>query len=166
MDPTSTLQLIAQLAVAVAGFSSVVVAYGRRHEQGWTVSDRIRLSLLVGDSLAVMFFALLPLVLQSYRPEPGWTWGLSSAALGLYVLTRGVMILPRVRGNVGTGGGSLHPAVIALTAICLLGAVVLQALNLLGPKPFQPGLFVTGLWLLLSSASMQFLRLVFTSLDP
>ena len=50
MDPTSTLQLIAQLAVAMAGFSSVVVAYGRRFEDGWKASDRIRLSLLVGDS--------------------------------------------------------------------------------------------------------------------
>jgi hypothetical protein len=166
MDPTSTLQLIAQLAVAMAGFSSVVVAYGRRFEDGWKASDRIRLSLLVGDSLAVMFFALLPLVLQGYRLEASLIWGLASASLGLYVFTRSLMILPRVRGNVGTGMGSLHPLVIALTALCLVGTVALQIFNLLGPQTVHAGPFVTGLWLLLSSASMQFLRLVFTNLDP
>jgi len=167
MEPTSTLELIAQLSVAMAGFSSVVVAYGRRHEKGWTISDRIRLSLLVGDSLAVMFFAVLPLVLQGgYQVSSGFTWGLSSALLGIYTLARGLMILPRVRGNVGMGDNSLHPLVIFLTSLCLIGTVAVQILNLVGTHPPLPGHFVTGLWLLLSSASMQFLRLVFTNLDP
>ena len=163
MDSNSTLELIAQLSVAMAGFSSVVVAYGHRHEQGWTASDRIRLSLLVGDSLAVMFFALMPLVLQTYGAGPNFTWGLPSAALGAYVLVRGVMMLPRVRGNVGKDNNSLHPLVIFLTTLCQFGTVVLQVLNVFDPAS---GHFVAGLWLILSSASLQFLRLVFTNLDP
>jgi hypothetical protein len=165
MDPTSTLELIAQLAAAMAGFSSVVVAYGKRHERGWTASDRIRLSLLVGDSLAVMFFALLPMVLQSFAADAAVAWGLSSASLGLYVLTRSLLILPRIRGNVGAGDGLLHPVVITLTTVCLLGTVALRVVNLLWSRSLLPGPFVAGLWLLLSCASMQFLRLVFTSLD-
>lgn len=165
MDPTSTLQLIAQLAVAMAGFSSVVVSFGRHHEKGWTVSDRIRLSLLVGDSLAVMFFAVLPLALQNLEMGADLIWGLSSAALGLYVLIRSLKVLPRIRGHVGVDDRSLHPVVIALTAVCLLGTVALQGINVLGPWPLQSGPFVVGLWLVLSSASLQFLRLVFTNLD-
>ena len=148
----------------MAGFSSVVVAFGRHTEDGWSPSDRIRLSLLVGDSLAAMFFALMPLVLQSFQAEAAITWGVSSAALGLYVLTRGFMILPRVRNNVGKGNNLLHPLVIFLTSLCLIGTVALQIMNLVGPVPLVPGPFVTGLWLVLSSASMQFLRLVFTNL--
>ena len=166
MDAGSSLQLIAQLAVAMAGFSSIVVAFRRRDENGWAPSDRIRLSLLVGDSLAVMFFAVLPLVLQSYGVDAAFIWGLSSTTLGLYVLGRGVVTLPRVRGNVGRGNKALHPLVIFLTSLCMIGTVALQILNLTGPHPLQPGHFVTGLWLVLTSASMQFLRLVFTNLDP
>lgn len=166
MTAAENLALIAEISVAMAGFSSVVVAYGRRYEAGWSASDRIRLSILVGGSLAVLFLALLPGALRWLGVDDVLAWTLSSGVVAVYVLVHGAVVALRMRGQVGRSPGKLHPAIAAATIVAALAALVLQLLNLAGRMGDPAGAYIVGLELLLGAATLQFLRLVFTNLDP
>ena len=60
---TETLIGIAELAVALAGFTGVAVAFGSRDRGGWHPGDRLRLSFLLESSLTAGGFALFTLIL-------------------------------------------------------------------------------------------------------
>jgi hypothetical protein len=55
VEPREALSVAAQIAVALAGFAGVVVAFrsGPLHE--WSVLDKLRLWLLLGNSLVPLF---------------------------------------------------------------------------------------------------------------
>jgi hypothetical protein len=59
-----TLSTFAEVGIALAGFSGVVVALGRRALGEWVPVDRLRSTTLVTLSLLLVVFSLLPLVLE------------------------------------------------------------------------------------------------------
>ena len=74
------LVLVAELAVAIAGFSSVVVALDSRAVKTWSPAQRHNLRVLLQISALTVFFALFALFLE--RATNGtdfWRW-----ALGVY----------------------------------------------------------------------------------
>ena len=80
MESQDALVLIAELAVAIAGFSSVVVALDNRTVKDWTPFQRHNLRILLQVSALTIFFALFPLILQRAVEGPSlWKW-----ALGVY----------------------------------------------------------------------------------
>ena len=62
MEP-GTLSTFAEVGIALAGFGGVVVVLGRRAVGEWMPMDRFRVVILVGLSLLLVFFSLLPLIL-------------------------------------------------------------------------------------------------------
>jgi hypothetical protein len=51
LDAPQILVGIAEIAVALAGFSGVVVVFGSRSQGQWRAGDRLRLSFLLEASL-------------------------------------------------------------------------------------------------------------------
>lgn len=78
----SVLYTLAQVAVALAGFSGVVVAFRVQGAHTWSPTELRVLWLLIGDSFLVLFFSLLPvpLALANWSTDALWSFG--SALMG------------------------------------------------------------------------------------
>ena len=68
--------------MAIAGFSSVVVALNNRAVRSWTAFQRHNLRVLLQVSALVIFFSIFPLVFQRVVVSPySWKW-----VLGIYAV--------------------------------------------------------------------------------
>ena len=77
MEPGEALSTAAQIAVALAGFAGVVVAFRSRSLHEWSPLDRYRLWLLLGSALLPLFTCLFGMLLLTIKPAPLsiWRWG-------------------------------------------------------------------------------------------
>ena len=126
MEPGEALSVAAQIAVALAGFAGVVVAFrsGPLHE--WSVLDKLRLWLLLGNSLVPLFNCLFGLLLLTIKPtpQPIWHWcsGFSlllSFPFGFSTWRRLSELGPRVIKNLGAYRYLFYMVGILGTAVVL-----------------------------------------------
>jgi Na+/H+ antiporter NhaA len=82
MPSNDILVLVAELAVAIAGFSSVVVALARRPVAEWPPGDQRNLRILLQVSGIAIFFSLFPLILQRGIATPSF-WNIALAVYGI-----------------------------------------------------------------------------------
>jgi hypothetical protein len=152
-----SLLTLAEIAVAFAGFSSVVVLFSRRDEDGLQGFDRIRFRVMLLASLLAAFFAVLPLPLQELGVPHGLIWLICSGGLALY-LGGGAI------GQFRTRHLFTRPAERALSILFQLAAWTAFAclvLNVAGVGFHrQAGPYVLGVSWLLFQAGWQFYRLV------
>ncbi len=156
-DPLLT---IAEFAIALAGFTSVVVVFNRR-DGAWAPIDRFRIQSALMASFGAGAFALLPSCFHLLGvPEPE-IWQVSSGLLFVYVTGHGyISTVGSLRLDSGdqrllAGGRPIF------SALCLV-SMALQAVNAIGVGVVpQPGLFLLGLLLLLVLATFSFVRTVF-----
>jgi hypothetical protein len=109
MQPSDALGLAAQIAVALAGFAGVVVAFrsGLVHE--WKAIDKMRLRFLLNNSITPLILCLLALWLVSVDPHQVWIWRACSAlAIALITL---IGIRTPDSHSAGTGGINSHESV-------------------------------------------------------
>ncbi len=86
MQSTDILSTIAEIAVALAGFSAIVVMLNSKPIREWDDTDRLNLRLLIQVSAFTIFFALLPSILVVSLEEPEvWKYGLWAYGL-LHIL--------------------------------------------------------------------------------
>ena len=78
-DPVDTLILMVEAAVAIAGFTGVVVVFGRRSTGDWSKLELIRIRNLLGTSFSVLFLSLSTLLLLHTGIGPETTWRVGSA---------------------------------------------------------------------------------------
>jgi len=81
--PEEFLVLVAPLGVAIAGFSGLVSAF--HPQRAWSSAEFVRLQSLVIASLAVTFFALVPVVVLFATADQAEVWRIGSAAQLLYL---------------------------------------------------------------------------------
>src|SRR5215472_5932135 len=76
MEPGEALGIAAQIAVALAGFAGVVVVFRREAVHEWSGIDKLRLRLLLGNSILPLALSMLGLLLLTIKPmRPAiWTW--------------------------------------------------------------------------------------------
>ena len=76
MEPAEALSSAAQIAVALAGFAGVVVAFRSGSLHDWSPMDKFRLWLLLGNALAPLFACLFGMLLLTITPTPLsiWRW--------------------------------------------------------------------------------------------
>ena len=84
MDPQDALTTVAEIAIAIAGFSGIAAVLGRRRDGEWAPVDVFRLRLLVRISFATVLFCFLPIILSSASVVPKLTWALSSGTWLVY----------------------------------------------------------------------------------
>jgi hypothetical protein len=155
METAGTLEVFAEIAIAIAGFSGVVVALSGTAKS--TVLDRTRLHMLLQASLMTAFFSLLPLVLFSTDLEPASIWGVASSCWILYMAVN----LTTLRRRVGYTGPapdtiSRHLLTFVFGGVALI--LVLQVLNAAVMRLAWPHLAAL-LWGLII-ASLFFVRLI------
>jgi len=88
MEPGEALSAASQLAMALAGFAGVVVAFRRDALHEWARIDKLRLRLLLGNSVVPLLACLVAMLVLSVKPPPPWIWracsGLSVAFAVLF----------------------------------------------------------------------------------
>ena len=82
MPSHDILVLVAELAVAVAGFSGVVVALERRSVADWSRGEQRHLRILLQVSALAIIFSLFPLILRRGIDVPAF-WSIALSVYGI-----------------------------------------------------------------------------------
>lgn len=155
------LYTLAKVAATLAGFSGVVVGLRLRGAPGWSSTELRVLWLLVGDSFAVLFFALAPVPMAL----AGWTddavWGLCNAALGTWFVVANLLALRGERRERAARQLVRVPVITTLfqavfvVALLMAAALWLGALDIVVAR--GQAVYVLGLMALLAFAALEFL---------
>jgi hypothetical protein len=76
--PSEHLSTIAEVAIALAGFSALVAVLAGQPERGKARLDGLRLQIMLESSLLVVAFALFPIVPAKFGISPEATWRISA----------------------------------------------------------------------------------------
>ncbi len=81
MEGSEILQTIAEVAIALTGFTGIVVALRSRTDEPLSGYALVRFRILLLASLAAVAFALLPFLCHHLGAPPSATWSICSAAV-------------------------------------------------------------------------------------
>ncbi len=157
MEHRDTLLTIAEIAVALAGFASLVSVIGGRQNDTSRVIASLRLRTMLELAFRNAFFALLPLPFLQFAPYDPIVWRISS---GLYIaITIGYFLL-RLRERESAGESWLSVSTRILFSITILAGLA-NVFGLGGSNAFSLylanlllGLCVAGLFFVSVSASV------------
>jgi len=157
MDVPGVLVGLTEIAVALAGFTGVVVVFGSRSSGSWLPGDRLRMGFMLEASLTAGGFALLALLLVSCLSELQYVWALASMSWALYMVYSLYASRQKIKENLE------HHSDIDKTAnhivfVLFSSLVVLQFLNVVYWRDFAP--FLAALVLNIAGSAMQFGRLI------
>src|SRR4051812_32229164 len=83
MNETEILTTIAQLAIGVAGFSGVAIAFKRQPGKLIDV-EAYRIAILFSNAFAAMFISLLPFPLHALYAGGSSVWRIGSAVIAIF----------------------------------------------------------------------------------
>src|SRR4029077_6173211 len=160
MQPSEALSASAQIAVALAGFAGVVVAFRNRSVHDWSKIDKFRLRILLTNSAIPLAASIIAMVFSSTALDPARVWQLCSITsfvmivVVAQIVSRGYRRFSRE--EFAAAGGSR----IAFFSSSVAGIAVtlLQLYNAIALKTFWP--FFTAVATLLLLAMSQFILLV------
>jgi hypothetical protein len=159
VDGSDALFIVAELAIAIAGFASLAVVIGQRRGRDEPEVDALRLRAMLEASLLVVAASLFPLFPFYANASPEAVWRSSSAVLGIAVPLLVILQLRRLNlvrevyrpGRLYAG---VQLALAGSASICLWS-------NAAGVLPgFHQGAYFWGLFALLSYSSIMFVRLI------
>ena len=160
MQPNEALSASAQIAVTLAGFAGVVVAFRNRSVHEWSKIDKFRLRILLMDSGVPFVLSMLGMVLSSTAIDPSMVWRMCS-------LTTFVTVVLIARGYSGRARGFTREEFkasgarrwIFYTASFMGSAsILLQLYNFISLQTFWP--FFVAIATMLLLAMVQFILLV------
>ncbi len=96
MNGIGTFDTLAEIAIAITGFSGVVAVLGRRGAP-WSPGDLLNLKALIFWSLGVVFLALVPGFFALVDYQGAHQWRISHAILALFHITHFVWFTRNVR---------------------------------------------------------------------
>ena len=151
MDHGDTLLTIAEIAIALAGFASLISVIARRQNDTSQASDSFRLHTMLEVAFRNAAFALLPLPFLQLAPSDPIVWRISS---GLYIVITVGHFLLRLRPRDVLGERWLRVSMVILLSI----SVVVGLANVLGVGGSNAfSLYLANLLLGLCAAGLSFL---------
>ncbi len=160
MEPGEALGTTARVAVALAGFAGVVVVFRTESVHQWSAIDRIRLRLLLGNSVVPLTLCLFGMLLLVLNPAPAgiWRWGSGFASAVLFPY--GLILGRSARGISRSEFPSDLTTTLIFYPLFLLawGFNCLQLYNLIFLGAFWP--FFAVIVFQLFAALIQFVRLI------
>ncbi len=153
MQSTDVLLTIAEIAVALAGFSAIVVMLNSKPIREWDDTDRLNLRALVQLSAIIIVFALLPFILNVSIKEPElWTYALWAYG-GLHILDVSNFMFRMT---------SQTPNVFRNAAVCgIVIAVTQVVVAWIGSATFKETMYLSTLLWHLGITFMAFILLLY-----
>ena len=161
MEENETLRTLAEVAVALTGFTGIVAVLGRRAGGEWTPLELLRLRMLLETSLAVLFMSLLPIAFQEVSRSEETLWRISNS-LQVLVHLGGVLVLYfRVSGLEPSQWPPVErrlTAALLPLSIAIIAAQVATSIGILASYGYF--LYLLGLVYLLALAALHFVLLL------
>ena len=165
MQPSEALSASAQIAVTLAGFAGVVVAFRNRSVHEWSRVDKFRLRILLLNSGVPFGLSMLGMLFSASTLDPQRIWQTCSVFTFVIVIMTGRLMARGMRGlsreEFTSGGGSR--AVLFSSSVVGIAVTLLQMYNAIALKTFWP--FFAAITTLLLLAMLQFIRLVLAEQD-
>jgi len=165
MQPSEALSAAAQVAVTLAGFAGVVVAFRSGSVHEWSKIDKFRLRILLMNSTVPFMLSILGMVLASTSLDPVLVWRLCSLVTFILI----ILIAPvsaRIRGNFTRRefkASGAKRSVFYVGSFMGMAATLLQLYNFIRLQTFWPFLVAIGTFLILGI--LQFILLVLAGHD-
>lgn len=167
LQDSELLLTLAEVAVAFAGFASLVSILGRRSARDDSRINSIRMRAMVLYSLMVVAFSLVPFFLQRYGLSDPAIWRASSALFAGSVAVTAIWLVRQVLRARSLELSSRRPFVIAIAVpipTLTIAALLLAAnISVIAPA-FAAAVYLTGLGLLLFLAGFAFSLIIFSFL--
>jgi hypothetical protein len=160
MEPGEALGIAAQIAVALAGFAGVVVVFRREAVHEWSAIDKLRLRLLLGNSMLPLGLSMLGLLLLTIKPMPPEIWRWCSSIL-LVTTVSFVTATTKAFRRLNLPNAQRDRAtrfVFLLFGVFGMAAMLLQLYNIALLGAFWP--FFAGIVYQLVTAMAQFARMI------
>ena len=157
MEHSETLLTIAEIAVAFAGFSSIVVVFRNRDSESWEPLDAIRYRVMLIGSLMTAVFSGVPFVVSWLAVPPSFVWRISSALLLLWFIVA-IVAQFRIRPFFPSSAGQMQWAVFFLTSSGTATYLVLNTLGIAFQGAAEP--YLIGVTWTLFLSGWQFYQLV------
>jgi hypothetical protein len=165
MQPSEALSASAQVAVALAGFAGVVVAFRNRSVHEWSKIDKFRLRILLMNSAMPFVLSILAMLLSSTALDQDTVWQICSVLAFVMIVVVGQQMSGDLRRlspqEFRAGGGSR--AIFYSASVIGIAVTLLQLYNAITLKTFWP--FFAAIAALLVLAMLQFVRLVVAGHD-
>ena len=165
MDYPGSLETIAEIAVALAGFSALVALLATK-DQARRKFEALGLQVMLEASLFVVALSLLPVVLFELGLAAGTVWRSSAAIFLIVDIAITVSVRMRSRGwseHFGSGERIVAPATSILSSIA--DGLMLWVLVDYGVGS-PSGVYLLALYLNLLLAGILFVRFAATNLVP
>jgi len=160
MNGTEILTTIAQLGVAVAGFSGIAIAFNRQ-PGGLSDFEAFRLSLLFANSLAAVFLSLIPFGFFYLGWSQEMIWRTASGACAVFEVGFIATHLPPARRFLRAHRELFNLKLLTFVTCGHVINLVAQSLNALGLMEARLSIFIFGMLWLLFHGAFQFGRILF-----
>ena len=166
MEPSEALGTAAQVAVALAGFAGVVVAFRSGSVHEWQPIDKLRLRLLLNNSIVPLILCIVAILLVSVNPQPPWIWRVCSLLALALTVPFALVITRRARDSAGLDVKRAGGSKLLFFSFGVLGtaAMLLQIYNLAVLNCFW-AFYATVAFQLITGA-IQFVRLILIQPEP
>ena len=162
MQPSEALSTAAQVAVALAGFAGIIVAFRTGSVHEWELVDKFRLRLLLTNSAFALTFSLFGILLLSTDLEPSWRWRVCSLIALAITVPFAVRTSATANRLTQYRAGSARMMYYMFASLGT-AALLLQIANLF-INAFWP--FFATIFVHLVAATFQFVRMIVFSHDP
>ncbi len=143
MTAADALPTIAEIAVTLAGFSSLLVVFRPTATSRWTEHELVRIRALITTCVVVLVCALVPFGLAGLRFSDDVSFGVPLAAYGLFNLVYLTLNVRKIMSQkIRVSAPRLTLPVLAISAAVNL-VVLSSGLGIF--LPFDPGVLVPGL---------------------
>jgi hypothetical protein len=158
-DPHDTLAIFAEVSVALAGFSGIVIAFGKRSQGSLNNLELRRLSNLFALSGLVLILSLLGISLLHTELDPSrYLWRWASAAILLFVVPWLLSDIFKIRRLEAPEKARVNWRVFYAFNFFTVCVLVLQFANYIFLREAWP--FFIALTLAVAGAFQQFILLV------
>jgi hypothetical protein len=155
IEAEGSLQTLAEVSVALAGFASLLVVLRRGSAASVSEGEGADLFVVVGGNLLVLVFSLLPLPLHHLGASDASTWRISSALLAAALLLGYVAILQRRAALLRAGIQPSFPRLSRIsvqTPLIVVALLIFNSTGLFGGP--GAGAYLLALLLLLSLSAL------------
>ena len=145
---------MAEVSIALAGFTGVVAVLGNRRKHEWTPEEQLQLRTLVETSLTALFASFAPGVLLLVISSEPTVWRVANLFLGVLHAANLIAFLSRTRQAAPT---SSQKALLAIGIAVILAHFLAST----GILPWYMLVFVLGLLQQVFIAALNFVLLLF-----
>ena len=163
MQHQEILDVIAKVAVALAGFTGIFTAsIFNKEAKEFSGMDKLRIKVMIDSSLMVVIFAIFPMVLNTWEAlGEAMVWKISGVTFVFYIILNMIRRTSDWRKILNHASYSESPLVGYLMNIgYILGALLILssiAFNILS----LPALYITQLFWGIISGGLMFHRILF-----